>query len=279
MHIKSITIYWPGFKLIKSKKYINLLILSIVLLFFSSCEKVIQLDPKNADPVLVIDAMITDQSENHFVRISKTIPLDQKTMFNGFKGASVTVRSTLNQLITFTETSDGVYRSSRFRGVPGITYKLDVIAAGKTYSASSTMPYPVIPDSIGFKKLSFLGDSHIYPAIYYKDPPSIQNQYRYLLRINNKPTADLVFEDRFNDGNYVSDIIFYDGDDIKTGDRIDIEMQSIDRNVFKYYFAISQITGNGGPPVAPANPDSNFNNGALGIFNVCTKSTRSVTLK
>jgi hypothetical protein len=141
------------------------------------------------------------------------------------------------------------------------------------------MPYSVIPDSIGFKKLSFFGNATIYPTVYYKDPSSVQNQYRYLLKINNKSQADIVFEDRFNDGNAVSDVIIYDGDDIKSGDIINIEMQSIDRNVFKYYFAISQIGGNGGPPVAPANPDSNISNGALGIFSAYTKATISIILK
>ena len=116
--------------------------------------------------------------------------------------------------------------------------------------------------------------------VYYNDPPKVQNQYRNILKINGKLKGDIVFEDRFNDGNAVSDIIIYDGDeDLKPGDIVEVEMQSIDRNVFKYFFALSQIGGNGGPPVAPANPESNFNNGALGIFNACSKSTKSVVLK
>lgn len=258
-------------------KHIMMMLIGLVL--FSSCEKVIELDLKNAEPVLVIDGSISNLSENHFVRISKTIPFTESNKFNGIKGAKVTLSSSSGQFQTFTEISEGVYRSPRFRGTPGVSYKLDVEAEGKLYTASSIMPFPVTPDSIGFKILSFLGDSKIYPTVYYNDPPKVQNQYRYLLNINKKPMADIVIEDRFNDGNTVSDIIIFDGDEIKSGDTIGIEMQTIDRNVFKYYFSISQISGNGGPPVAPANPNSNFSNGALGIFNACTKSSRSVTLK
>lgn len=275
-----INIRKPDYQLLQpNQRKFQILILSILLLLVSSCKKVISPDLKNAKPVLVIDGKISDQSENHFVRISKTIPFDQKNTFNGFKEAKVTLSNANTALVTFIEISDGVYRSPRFKGVPGTTYKLEVLAEGKVYSASSTMPYPVIPDSVSFKKLTFLRNSTIYPSIYYKDPPKIQNQYRYLLQVNNKAVADIVTEDRFNDGNAVSDIIIYDGSGIKTGDRVDIEMQSIDRNVFKYYFAISQIGGNGGPPIAPANPESNFNNGALGIFNASTKSSISITLK
>ena len=157
---------------------------------------------------------------------------------------------------------------------------MEVVSEGKTYSAESTMPFSVVPDSVRFKTLSFFGNSNIYPVVYYNDPPKIQNQYRYILKVNKKIQDDLVFEDRFNDGNAVSDVIIFDGDeDLKSGDVVEIEMQTIDRNVFKYFFALSQIGGNGGPPVAPANPDSNFNNGALGIFNACTTSTQTVVMK
>jgi len=255
------------------------LLLFISFLLFSSCEKVIDLDLNNAEPIIVIEGNISDQTENQFVRISKTIPFTESNSFNGYAGAKVTVTPPSGIPINFTEVSKGLYRSQRFRGTPGQTYKLEVLADGKLYTANSTMPLPVVPDSVGFKKLSFFGNSKIYPTVYYKDPAGVQNQYRYLLKINNKSQADIVFEDRFNDGNEVSDVIIYDGDDIKSGDSIEIEMQTIDRNVFKYYFAISQIGGNGGPPVAPANPDSNINNGALGIFSAYTKSTISIVLK
>lgn len=279
-HNYSATIEGPVIRTLRpAYKYFPILVLSILILLASSCEKVINPDLKIAEPALVIDGSITDQLENHFVRISKTIPFDQNNSFIGVKGAKVTLTAANRTPVTFMEISDGVYRSQRFSGIPGTTYNLEVLAEGKTYLASSTMPLPVRPDSISFKKLTFLGKSTIYPAVYYKDPLMIQNQYRYLLHVNYKAEADMVTEDRFNNGNSVSDIILYKGDGIKHGDRVDIEMQAIDRNVFKYYFAISQISGNGGPPVAPANPVSNFNNGALGIFNACTKSTSSITLK
>jgi hypothetical protein len=245
-----------------------------------SCEKVIDLKLDNEKPIIVIEATVSNINENHLVRISKTIPFEQKTSFNGVKGAQVTLKSSAGTSVSFTEISDGVYRSPQLRGTPGLTYTLDVLSEGKIYSAKSTMPNPVNLDSVGFKTISFFGNSNIYPMVYYTDPPKVQNQYRNILKINGKLQGDIVFEDRFNDGNAVSDVIIYDGDDdLKPGDIVEVEMQSIDRNVFKYFFALSQIGGNGGPPVAPSNPETNFNNGALGIFNACAKSTKSVVLK
>lgn len=249
------------------------------LFLLSSCEEVIELNLENADPKIVIEGNVNDQLENQYVKISKTIPFNTSNSFNGLKGAKVTLSTAGSSPIAFLEVEDGIYKSAPFKGIPGKTYKLEVLAEGKVYTAESTMPLPVIPDSIGLKRLSFFGNTNIYPTVFYKDPANIQNQYRYILKINNKFQSDIVFEDRFNDGNKVSDIIIYDGDDIKSGDIVDIEMQSIDRKVFKYYFAISQIDGNGGPPVAPANPDSNFDNGALGIFSAYTKSNLSIKIK
>lgn len=269
-------IFKPQFSPLKFKG--RLLILA-ALFIFSSCEEVIDLNLENADSKIVIEGNVNDQLENQYVKISKTIPFNTSNSFNGFKGAKVTLSTAGSSPIAFLEVSDGVYKSTPFKGIPGKTYKLEVLAEGKVYTAESTMPLPVIPDSVGFKKLNFFGNTNIYPTVFYKDPANIQNQYRYILKINNKFQSDIVSEDRFNDGNEVSDIIIYDGDDIKSGDTINIEMQAIDRNVFKYYFAISQIGGNGGPPVAPANPNSNFNNGALGIFSAYTKSSISVVLK
>ncbi len=256
-------------------RYMALVLASI----FSSCEEVIETDLSKADPVIVIEGSISDQSEVQTIKVSKTIAFDQPNSFNGVKGAKVTVYSSNNQTLSFNATSDGIYRSQRFRGVPGVNYILEVAVGGKTYRASSVMPAAVKPDSITFKRLSIFGNSRVYPSIYFKDPPRIQNQYRYIVKINGVLTAEQVNEDRFSDGNATSDLITFDGDGVQSGDKTEIEIQCIDRNVFKYYFAISQIGGNGGPPVAPSNPVSNFDNGALGIFSAHTRSVYNITLK
>ena len=264
---------------LEGSRRIYLSVTYLLILLFSSCEKVIELKLKDAGPVIVIDGNITDQSENQIVKVSKIIPFDKPNTFNGLAGAKVTVTTSVGQVINFAPATAGVYRSPRFRGVSGLTYKLEVTVEGKVYSATSTMPNAVNLDSIKFKKLSIFGRSRIYPAVYYVDPAQIQNQYRYIIRVNSKPATEQVTEDRFNDGRPTSELITFDGDGIVSGDKVEVEMQCIDRNVFKYYFAITQIDGNGGPPVAPSNPESNLNNGALGIFSAHTKTNLSVTLK
>lgn len=246
---------------------------------FSSCEKVIDPDLKKSDPVVVIEANLSDLSESHVVKVSKTIAFDQPNVFTVLRGAKVVLTSSTGQTVTFPEVTDGSYRSPRFRGVSGVTYTLQVTVEGKAYIAKSTMPRAVRADSIGFKKLTFFGKSNVYPVIYYNDPGNSQDQYRFVMRVNNKQIIEHVSEDRFNNGNTTSDLITFDGDGVVIGDKLDLEMQCIDRNVFKYYYTISQVDGEGGPPVAPSNPDSNFSNGALGIFSAHTKSLYTITYK
>lgn len=251
----------------------------IAVLLFAGCEKVIDAKLQIADPKIVIEGMLSDQIENQTVRVSKSVPFNESGKFNGVSGAVVRLILQSGQSISYSEISPGVYQSSRIRGVPQRTYSLQVTIEGKTYTAFSTMPSAVKADSISFRRLSFPGSSSVYPSINYRDPGQVQNQYRYLLKINSKSVADIVSEDRFNDGNNVSELIFYEGDDLKSGDKLEVELQSIDRNVFKYFFAIAQINGSSGPPVAPDNPVSNFDNGALGIFSAHTKSVLSAMLK
>lgn len=259
-----------------SVRYLLLVVLPFIL---TSCEKVIDPDLKNTEPVFVIEGNISDLLENHVVKVTKTIPFDKANVFTSIKGAKVVLTSSTGQTVTFPEVADGSYRSPRFRGVAGVTYNLRVTVEGKTFEASSTMPKPVKADSLGFRKITIFKDSNIYPVVYYTDPRDTQNQYRFIMRINNKQIIEHVSEDRFNNGNTTSDLITFDGDGLVTGDKIDLEMQCIDRNVFKYYYSISQVDGEGGPPVAPANPDSNFSNGALGIFSAHSKSVYSITFK
>jgi len=116
-------------------------------------------------------------------------------------------------------------------------------------------------------------------AANYNDPKDIQNQYRYILTVKGKIEEDAVSEDRFDDGNKAANVIFYDLNDLVRGDTIEVEFQCIDRNVYKYFYSLGQNSGAGGPPVAPANPPSNFNNKALGVFNAYSTSKKTVVIK
>jgi len=258
----------------KSTKVKLIVTAAVIVTSLSSCEKVIDLELNKSEPVIVVYGEINDQTENQYVRISRTYSFTEPNKFNEVTGARVIVTSQAGSVINYSEITPGVYQSSKFRGRTGVQYTLDVTVDGKKYSAVSTMPEKVFLDSLNFRDVSFFGNNSTYLIANFLDPLGIQNQYRYVLSIKSKVVEDLVSEDRFNDGNVVANTIYYKLNDLERGDAIELDLQCIDRNVYKYYYAFGQNLGEGGPPVAPANPPSNISNGALGIFSVHTSSKR-----
>lgn len=257
----------------------NIFVWFCAALLFSGCEKIVDLKLDNANPVLVIDGGINDQNQNQLVKVSKTYNFTEPNRFNGVSGATVVLTRPNGSTVNYTEVSPGIYQTVRMRGVAGSKYILNVTVDGKTYTASSTMPAKVNLDSLTFKQFNFFGEENTYVAVNYTDPAGVENQYRYILKAKGKIEEDMVSEDRFNNGNKVSDVIFYKVDDLVAGDTVGVDFQCIDRNVYRYFYSLGQNNGSGGPPVAPANPVSNFNNGALGIFNAHTTSKRAIVIK
>ena len=271
------------FSILKSlimKLNIQILFLAFIsAAILSSCEKVVDVDLTDSEPKLVIDAGISDKDVNHIVKISKTIPFNQSNGFNGVSGAQVILTAPDGQQIAFTQTEPGIYQSPKFAGVPGSKYVINVTVEGKVYTATSIMPLAVPLDSLTFRKISFFGEEEIFPVAHYKDPKDVQNQYLFMVKARDEEPEEVLTEDRFTNGSDVTETLFTDIEDLAEGDSIEVEMRGIDRNVYKYFFAIAQISGEGGPPVSPANPVSNFNNGALGVFSAYTTTTLKKVVK
>jgi hypothetical protein len=259
-------------------RYLYFLTVGIILLF-TSCEDVIDLNLKNTDPVIVIEAKVTNRLENQVIKISQTQPFDRENAFVAINNAVVTVTEVGGPTYNFTQTNNGYYSSAAFSGIPGKTYRVQVVVNNKTYTAESTMPQVVNLDSLTVTELSFFGERRKYIQVNYKDTPNIANQYNYVLTVNGKVrNGYYVDSDRFNDGNNIINTIFNDDPELTTGDRVEVDFQCIDLPIYRYFFAITQINGNGGPPTAPANPDSNFNNGALGYFSAHTSQKVSLVI-
>ncbi|MNY17369.1 hypothetical protein D3C86_1506870 [compost metagenome] len=91
--------------------------------------------------------------------------------------------------------------------------------------------------------------------------------------------------DRLTDGNAVPSVLFFTGnkddeDQVKTGDKVEIEMQCIDKNIFNYWYTLSQQSQNGpGGGTIPGNPPSNISNNALGYFSAHTVDKKEMVVK
>jgi len=259
---------------------INILF-ALIVAFFSSCEDVIDLELKNAKPIVVIEANVSDEFKQQVVVVTQTKPFTEDNAIVPITNATVTISEEGGATYTATHTTfSGTYATPAFAGKQNKKYTVNVSVNGITYTAVSTMPNKVPLDSLSITELTFFGSTQKFVQVNYKDPANVRNFYNSLLTVNNElRTGYNVEEDRFNDGNVVKNTIFNSDPELKSNDVIKLEFQCIDQNIYKYFFSISQISGNGGPPTAPANPNSNFNNGALGYFSAHTSQTVTATIR
>lgn len=263
-------------KFIRAQHYI---IAAILLISAASCQKVINVNLKEGDKKLVIDAVMSDQAGDCIVKLSETKAFYDDNTFIGKSGAQVTISSGGQVLSTLSETAPGVYTDAALKGTYGKAYELSIKLDGKSYSAVSTMPYPVPLDSIYAKKTSFFGNDYTFTNIVLQDPAGIQNNYRCIQYVNGKRTkGNFILDDDYSDGKLFESTLYFDPDgpdSIKTGDNIKIELQCIDRPTYQYWYSFEQSASGGQGSAAPANPVSNIQGGALGYFSAHTTQTKT----
>ena len=263
----------------KNSRFLNFFSLILLLVFFVSCEDVIELDLDDANAKIVIEANVTNVLEPQIIKISRTKSFSEENIFLAVIGASVKVQEESGPTYSFVENSSGNYLSIPFKGTPGKRYTVTVTVNNQNYTAQSIMPTVVKLDSLTVTEISFFGNTNKFVQVNYKDIPNIPNQYNFVISVNDKLRNGYYPEsDRFNDGKEVKNTLFTSEPDLKKGDKVTVDFQCIDLGIYKYFFAITQIGGNGGPPTSPANPNSNFNN-ALGYFSAHTSQKVTIYIQ
>jgi hypothetical protein len=254
-----------------------LVLLSIVI---GSCKNVIDLNLNNAGSQLVIEGNLTDQLGPQTVVITKSVPLDATNTFPPVRGAVVKLVDYNGITFTLIERSPGVYYSTSFLGRYNQTYTLNVQTGGKTYTAVSTMPAKVNIDSVALSVQHFANKISKTLIVFYQDPLDKANQYRFVLSVNGVQVKQVFARnDQFNNGRFVQQLLYQDDIDLKSGDRVDIEMQCIDNAMYTYWYTFSQQKSNGFNSTTPTNPPNNFNTDqVLGYFSAHTSQHKNIII-
>ena len=259
----------------------KLLIFLTTLVAFSSCKKIINIDLKNAEPRIVIDGIVDDSGKPASVKISKSAVFSADNNYPKVSNAVVKITDNLGNTFTLTETSTGNYTNATLLGVIGRTYTLTVIAEGKTYTASSTIPRKMAFDTLIVQNNTFgngpPGSGAIKNvAVIYEDLLGFGDNSHVIQSINGKSDKQThVADDFFTDGGSSPFDLFTGDIKLKTGDVVKVELRFIDKNVFKYYSGILNLQdGN----TIPENPKSNISGNVLGIFSAHTSETKTITI-
>jgi Domain of unknown function (DUF4249) len=244
----------------------------------ASCTKIVDIDLNSSDPQIVIEGEVTDQIGEYVVKVTKSVNFSDPNSFPAVQNAAVTISGDNGTMEVLAEKSPGIYVTTNLQGTPGITYTMSVITNGKTYTATSKMPkiidlqgIDVVENTLpagGPGSADSLKNYDVVPL--FTDDASVPNYYRVKQRANGKvyqPFANVSDDVLFN-GQPFPFPIFNEDLDLKSGDTIEVEIQSMDLGAFEYFYSLGQVTS--GQSGTPANPVSNISGGAFGYFSAHT---------
>ena len=201
-------------------KYV--LVLSAVLLIFTSCEKNIDFNLKNADDLLVVDAQI-ENGMTPTVSLTKSFDyfntINPQLLLNSFvHNAEVTLSNGTRThklkeyavplgggYVAYYYGIDSANLATAFTGEFNKKYTLTIKAEGKVYEASTNIPLLAKdPDSLWFKRAPLNPDTNKRVLMTRTtDPPGLGNYIRYFTKTNRAnfyPGTNSVFDDAVIDG-------------------------------------------------------------------------------
>lgn len=253
----------------------------LVVLFFSSCEKVIDVQLDETNKKYVLEGSVSNiAGEPAEVRISQTKNFEDENSFTGISSAVVTIEENNGTVYPLTEVSTGVYQSNVLTGVPGNSYTLSVSVNGNTFSSTSVMPAQlVILDSLTVSDLAFGGSNTITVAPSYLDPVGIGNSYRFIQYANGALVKKtFVQNDDLSDGLRITRPFVNTDGELESGDVVKVDMLCVDAAVYKYWYSLDQAATGSNQSATPANPVSNINGGAIGYFSAHSVSSKTIVI-
>jgi len=266
------------------------ILLIVMLLSFTSCEDVIDVDLDTANPKLVIEASIlwkkgTNGNEQ---KIKLTTSTDYySSIIPTVSNATVFITDTSNTYTFIENPGTGEYFCGNFNPVINETYVLTVIANGETYIATEKLQaVPTIDTVQQDDEGGFLGDE-IEVKFFYQDN-GLTNDF-YLVQFNSNfsllPEYD-VTNDEFFQGNQMFGL--YTNEDMKPSDVLTFTLHGISELYYNYLNVLLGISGgNGGSPfnTPPATVRGNFvnqtnsDNFAFGYFSLSEIDTKTYIIQ
>lgn len=272
--------------------------------FLWSCEDVIEIDLPQAEPVVVIDAWITNKPETQTISVLKSIPYFENIFLPGLNEAVVMVEDITDQIeYDFQKAKDdGLYvweptQSHPFFGKIGNEYRLTVQLGNAIYESFSTMNRVPSIDSISYrfeKGNSFFPDSY-FAQFYALDPAGTGDTYWIKAWKNgqflNKPSEiNISYDAGGSPGAIIDGIMFiqpirdginpFDQDEndeflapYEPGDSVYVEIHSINYNSYTFLSEVAiQTNRPGGFAELFAQPLANVSSNIL----IATESFEAV---
>ena len=229
------------------------LIIPFILLFFSNCEKVVEIDVPSIEPKLIIDASFEILFDEAPVTANTVVKL--KLSADYFEETIPTVSNAIvfltnvmdNSIINFVDANvNGNFRPlESFIPQDNIEYELTVIYKNQTYKGRATKvrSTPFQSATQGDETL-FSGEETEVKVVFKDDS---ENENYYLFDFTN--SIFLTLEDRFFNGTDYNFSFFYQEEEIEVPTRVTIKMSGITKDYFTYFRILQNqsATAGGGP--------------------------------
>lgn len=230
-------------------KKICFYLLLIYTTLFTSCEDVVNVDLSNAEPKLVIEAVIKwekgTSGENQTIKLSLTNDFYNNEILPA-NGAIVSVTNSSNVVFNFVQVPNTEnYVCNNFQPVIGETYHLEILYNGEIYTASNTLI--ATPDILNVTQETvngISGEDEIQIKYFYQDNGTEENYYLLRVKNPNKQIPEFgVVSDEFFQGNLMFG--FYRSSDTEPGTTLDLSVQGISKGYHNYMNKLISITGSG----------------------------------
>ena len=278
------------------KTYFNNIVL-ILILTFTSCTDVIDVDVPTEEPRLVIEASINWEKgtvgNNQIIKLSKSTPYFDSNGNVPVIGASVQITNDNDgSVFIFSDNSDGNYSTDSFVPLVNNSYTLEVINEGETFIAQENLN-PVVAILDVYQSTDKFFQDVLEVNFDFIDPENEENYYyiKFQEQEDLLPTL-LDFKDEFVNGNLIT--IFnerQEDEDINQveyapGDVVDIEFYGISKRYYDYISILINQSESGGPfdttPVALRGNCTNETNPdmyAYGYFRITEVSKATYTFE
>ncbi len=260
-----------------------MLLLLTIIVSFSACEEVIDIDLNNADPKLVVDGWIYNTPGPYRIRLTQSTDYFDTTRPNTIENALVIISENNTVFDTLKMTRPGVYQTQKIlQGKVGATYQLKVFYNNEVYESIATMKPLAALDSITYRyeSGSVFRDEGYYITTHFQDPLTVGDFYRWKFFLNDKrykPDNLLYASDELYNGNYISFEFRYDFD---LNDTVRVEMFSIEKNMYEYLSGLDEQENTGDLfDTPPGNAQGNISNGALGYFGASAKEVKEIIIE
>jgi len=251
-----------------------------LLLLQTSCEKVILIELNEADQKVVVDAIVSNDSAQNYVILSKSGGFYQSNDFEAITGAAVTVTEAGGTVYTLTESDPGYYSNPNLIGQLKTTYNLEVITDNQTITGSTYLPDTTHLDSLSyFWNEGGFGKPSWVVLMNWADEVDEENYYRFKPIINGYKENGISLLDDILINGVETQYPLFDAD-VKDYDTLTVEFIEIDRGTYDYLRILGEIaSGANETSAAPGNPDSNLSDGALGFFGAYAISYGTVVIE